>query len=181
MAKVKARSLKSVFANCKEFDERPEVLALFKNIVRELLNLKKLLKKINGHWAAEDCVYRFFHGSFKIHRIQDLTMEIVEMFKGLAPVGFPPNTMMKLIEKETGKPAPALNTWFLKIVEEGTGKEFDLSQNKEWLKHTRPMVEAFFHARYFLELIVRYGKELKKPPCMLPSGWALVLYLFNLR
>ena len=43
------------------------------------------------------------------------------------------------------------------------------------------MIEAFFHARFFLEMAVKYGKELEFPPQMLPSGWAAFLYLFNLR
>ncbi len=50
-----------------------------------------------------------------------------------------------------------------------------------WLEVTRPMVEAFFHAHYFLEMAVRYGKQLKHPPRQLPSGWAAFLYLYNLR
>ena len=30
------------------------------------------------------------------------------------------------------------------------------------------MIEAFFHARFFLEMAVKYGKELEFPPQMLP-------------
>jgi len=30
-------------------------------------------------------------------------------------------------------------------------------------------------------MAVRYGKELRRPPRSLPSGWAAFLYLFNLR
>ena len=45
----------------------------------------------------------------------------------------------------------------------------------------RRIAEAFFHAHYFLEMLVKYGNELKFPPNMLPSGWAAVLYLYNLR
>jgi hypothetical protein len=36
-------------------------------------------------------------------------------------------------------------------------------------------------ARYFLEMVVRYGRELSQPPLSLPSGWASVLYLYNRR
>jgi hypothetical protein len=43
------------------------------------------------------------------------------------------------------------------------------------------MLEAFFHARYFLEMAVKYGRELELPPTLLPSGWAALLYLYNLR
>jgi hypothetical protein len=41
--------------------------------------------------------------------------------------------------------------------------------------------EPFFHARYMLEMAVGYGKDLERPPAVLPSGWAALLYLFNLR
>ena len=37
------------------------------------------------------------------------------------------------------------------------------------------------HDRAFLDNVCRYGKELEKAPDCLPSGWALVLYYFNLR
>ena len=45
----------------------------------------------------------------------------------------------------------------------------------------RPILEAFFHARYMLEMAVKYGKELDRPPNCLPSGWAAFLYLYDLR
>jgi hypothetical protein len=74
----------------------------------------------------------------------------------------------------------AIITWFLQIVGEGTGKEFQPEHNTRWLEVTRPIVEAFFHARYFLEMACRY----REPPGKdqpLPSGWAVLLYLYNLR
>jgi len=30
-------------------------------------------------------------------------------------------------------------------------------------------------------MCVKYGRELEKPPEILPSGWAAVLYLYGLR
>jgi hypothetical protein len=69
----------------------------------------------------------------------------------------------------------------MQIVREGTGKEFRQSDNANWLTVTRPILEAFFHARYFLEMVCRYGKELHSPPELLPSRWAAVLYLYDLR
>lgn len=43
------------------------------------------------------------------------------------------------------------------------------------------MCEAFFHAKYFLEMAVKYGKELDKiPDEERPSGWAGLLCFFNL-
>ena len=77
-------------------------------------------------------------------------------------------------------PDCALNPWFLQIVGEGTGHRFDMSCNKDWLRHTRPILEAFFHARFMLEMAVRHA-ELEEPPQTLPSGWAALLYLYGLR
>jgi hypothetical protein len=56
-----------------------------------------------------------------------------------------------------------------------------MGDNERWLEITRPMLEAYFHARYFLAMVIRYGHELDEPPRMMPSGWAAVLYLYGLR
>ena len=61
---------------------------------------------------------------------------------------------------------------------EGTGRVFRPDDNKDWLRVTRPIVEAF-HARFFLEMAVRYS-DLEGPPRPLPSGYAALLYLYNL-
>lgn len=66
------------------------------------------------------------------------------------------------------------------IIESGTGKRFQFEDNSRWLEVTRPIVEAFFQARYFLEMAVRYA-DLKEPPQVLPSGYAALLSLFGLR
>lgn len=60
-------------------------------------------------------------------------------------------------------PDHALNPWFLEIVNEGTGKTFSMEQNADWPRHTRPILEAFFHARFFVEMAVRYS-DLPEPP-----------------
>jgi hypothetical protein len=39
---------------------------------------------------------------------------------------------------------------------------------------TRPILEAFFHAWFFLEMAVRYA-DLEKPPQILPSGYVALL------
>jgi hypothetical protein len=98
----------------------------------------------------------------KVFRLQDSTTEIVEALQSLAP-------------------HLPLNEWFMEIVTEGTGKEFAMEINDRWTAVTRPILEAFFHARYFLEMACKYGKELEEPPQIMPSGWAAVLYLYNLR
>jgi hypothetical protein len=58
---------------------------------------------------------------------------------------------------------------------------FSDAVNRVWDETTRPLVEAFFHARFFLEMAVKYADELNEPPSTLPSGWAALLYLYNAR
>jgi hypothetical protein len=49
------------------------------------------------------------------------------------------------------------------------------------METTRPILEAYQHAKYFLEMAVKYGSQLERPPNLLPSGWAAVLHLYGLR
>lgn len=143
-------------------DPRTEKNArLLASIKRGLPQLKELLDKMNGEWRYEDCVYRFYHQSFKVYGLQDHTIEIVNVLGALAD--------------------GPLDDYFLTIIAEGTGKKFEDSHNSDWLRHTRPIVEAFFHAHYFLTMVVKYGAELEEAPSMLPSGWAAVLSLYGQR
>ena len=80
-----------------------------------------------------------------------------------------------------GPCVPPLNPVFLQIVSEGVGKEFKMKDNDNWLVVTRPILEAYFHAKYFLEMIVQYGEELEQAPACLDSGWAAILYLYHMR
>jgi hypothetical protein len=143
-------------------DDREPVLALFANLRAALPQLEQLLAECDSHWGFEDPVYRFYHQSFKVYGLQDQTTTIVAALQALAP-------------------ARALNEWFIQIVRDGTGKKFVSDHNSRWLEVTRPILEAFFHAKFFLEMAVRYGKQLEKPPQYLPSGWAAFLYLYDLR
>jgi hypothetical protein len=97
-------------------------------------------------------------------------------------VGFLKIKDMEIVESlQALSPDTKLNEWFFAIIKEGTGKEFKKEDNERWLEVTRPILEAFFHARYFLEMAVKYVRELKHPPDRLPSGWASLLHLYNLR
>ena len=77
-------------------------------------------------------------------------------------------------------PEQPLNDWFREIVRLGTGKQFTMEDNARWTEVTRPILEAFFHARFFLEMAVRYA-SIEAPPNPLPSGYAALLYLYGLR
>lgn len=137
-----------------------EQQVLLAGLKQQLPELKKLLIAVQGHWQYEDSIYRFYHQSFKVYAVQALTRQIID-------------ALAKISERP-------MNKWFLEITGEGFVGEFALRHNQEWLKYTRPQLEAFFHAKYMLEMAVKYG-GLKQPPKMLPSGWAALLYLFNLR
>jgi hypothetical protein len=135
--------------------------ALLQNLRRDRAELEKLLAEASNHWGYEDPIYRFYHQSFKVYGLQGTTRAIVERLKALAP-DLP------------------LNPWFAQIVEAGTGKTFEMEANQRWTEETRPILEAFFHARFFLEMAVRYA-NLEEKPGLLPSGYAALLYLFGLR
>ena len=141
--------------------DRTRESELLQNIKARLSGLKALLAESSGHWGYEDPVYRFYHQSFKVFALQDHTDRIVSTLRGLL----------------ADRP---LNASFLEIVRNGTGKRFSPDLNADWPRHTRPILEAFFHARFFLEMAVRYA-ELPSPPDTLPSGWAALLYLYDLR
>jgi hypothetical protein len=146
-----------------QFRERLELAdKLLSNIKQQLPKLEELLAQVESHRGIEDGFYRFYHQSFKVYPVQQATEEICDALQNLLP----------------GRP---MNQWFRKIVADGTGGKFEISHNQDWLQHTRPILEAFFHAHFFLKMAVKYGRELQSAPDSLPSGWAAVLYLFNLR
>jgi hypothetical protein len=146
----------------REIDDREDVQRLFASLQAARPKLEELLERCSGHWGYEDPIYRYYHQSFKVYRLQGATEEIVTALRELAP-DLP------------------LNQNFLDIVQQGTGKTFKNEDNQHWAEVTRPILEAFFHARYFLEMVVRYGRELTAAPQCMPSGWAAALYLYNRR
>ncbi len=145
-----------------DVDERPEVRELLDNLRARLPKLEQWLEAVSNHGGYEDPVYRFYHQSFKVFGLQDATARIVVTLQALAP-------------------RRMLNAWFMEIVARGTNKRFSTRDNENWVAVTAAILEAFFHARFFLEMAVRYGRSLDVPPRVLPSGWAALLYLYDLR
>ena len=142
--------------------EREEAeVALLGRLRERRAALAELLARSSDHWGFEDPVYRFYHQSFKVYHVQETTKSIVAALGDLAP-------------------QRPMNEWFLEILALGTGHEFTLEHNSRWTEVTRPILEAFFHARFFLEMAVRYS-TLDSPPRPLPSGYAALLYLYGLR
>jgi hypothetical protein len=136
---------------------------LLDRIKARLPDREELADQINGRGGEEDLVYRFYHQSFKVFILQ-----------GIVKKAF------KLIEEIGGEKDPP-NEWYSRIVKEGTERGFESKTNDEWLAQTRPILEAFWHTKYFVTMMVKYGTKLESAPNVLPSGWAAVLYLFELR
>jgi hypothetical protein len=134
---------------------------LFSRLAEKAAEFRDLLEKMESHSGIENDVYRFYHQSFKAYQAQDLTLEAVKLLQSLLP-------------------ERPLNEWFMQIVKEGTGKTFELSHNENWLPHTRPMLEALFHAHYFVRMACKYGHAELRPGGM-NYGQGAVLYLFDLR
>ena len=147
-----------------------KILELISNLIVKQRQLNDALEELNGHWAYEDLMYRFYHQSFKTYHMQNYTEQIVELLQGLCP-----------------KDCKFHDGYFSEVIQNGTGKAFKLNYNSNWLKHVAPISLAFLHTKYFLEMAVKYGKELehcktiKDVPHILPSGWAAFLYLYGLR
>jgi hypothetical protein len=139
---------------------REKEAALIAAIQANLPALWKLVADCRD--ADEELPYRFYHQSFKVYRAQGYTTEIVKALQALMP-------------------SQPLNEWFLTIVAEGTGKTFEMEHNKRWLEVTRPMLEAYFHARLLLDMVCKYGETLKEPQSLIDTGWGAVLYLYGLR
>lgn len=144
-------------------DQHRSDAQLLANIKRDLPALTALVDQVEGHWAEEDMVYRFWHRSFKVYGIQDLTLRVVGALEAVRP------------------DACDLDEWFRRIIADGTGKAFEYEHNQRWLDETRPMLEAFWHADYMLRMAVKYGRELDEAPDFLPSGWAALLCLYGIR
>ncbi len=143
-------------------DSTTDAEELLASIKQQLPKLEALLGQVESHWQIEDGFYRFYYQSFKVYSLQQTTQEICRALQGLL----------------SDRP---MNQWFCKIMADGTGHEFEMEHNRDWLHHTRPILEAFFHAHYFLKMGVKYGRELQSAPNQLPSGWAALLCLFDLR
>lgn len=144
----------------KEMEERSRLNGvLLQRIKDDMPALQELLDRFSG----EDLPYRFYHQSFKVQRTQELLEDALAAFRKIAGADF------------------TLNEWYLQIHSDGLVGLFQDHHNRDWLKYNRPRMEAYFHTKFFLEMMVKYGQELEEAPNLLPSGWAMVLYLFNVR
>jgi hypothetical protein len=118
---------------------------LLSRLKEKLPDLNALLAEMESNGGIENKIYQFYQHSFKVYEAQAMTEEAVELLQSLLP-------------------ERPLNAEFRHIVSEGTGQTFELSHNEDWLQHTRPMVEALFHAHYFVKMACKSGQELETQP-----------------
>lgn len=133
---------------------------LFSNIKKNITFLEELHKIALER--KQEYYYRFYHQSFKVYSLQETTLEIAQTLQAIAPDG------------------TFLNEWFSVILSRGTDIVFKTSHNRDWLERTLPILQAFDHALYFLELAIKCSKyeELGQ---IISTDIAGLLYLFNLR
>jgi hypothetical protein len=124
-------------------------------------DLRQALDAASGEWTYCDPIYRFYHHSFKVYRLQGQTLEIRDTLQALLP-------------------ELPLNALLTRIIEAGTGHVFEQAHNRDWLAHTLPITTAFFHTRFFLEMAVRCAR-FERVEHLLASDLAALLYLFDLR
>lgn len=110
-------------------------------------------------------IYRYYHASFKIYGYQEYTQRAVAIFENIG--------------HEIDRP---LNELFTAVMQDGTKQVFEAHHNNDWSHYTRPIVEALLHAKYFVDMMVKYGRQLAEAPNpALPFGWAAILELYGQR
>ncbi len=139
-----------------------EVNALLARIKASLPELEKLRSSVTSGGGDEDGLFRFYIQHTKVVWLQSNIRAIVEALQNLAPKG------------------GDLHPWFRQIVAEGMGNVSDDGTIDDWPEQARRMVEAHHHARYFLVLACKYGRELKAAPECPEFGWGAVLELYGL-
>jgi hypothetical protein len=85
-------------------DPEPAVRELLEKVKAALSGLSRLLRDVSEE-PYEDRVYRFYHQSWKVYRIQEATLQVVSALQAV-------------------QPDRALDEWFMEIVRRGPGSCF---------------------------------------------------------
>ncbi len=144
-------------------DNKIKEQKLRENIMNNLRTLKELQTLIDDEDVYETKLYKFYNYSYKVYHLQEYTLSIVE-------------TLKKLLDE------PLHKKNFMRQIELGTGKEFVPGHKVEWFKETVHITNAFLHAKYMLDMILKYGAtgDDGRAPNF-AYGWAAVLCLYNIR
>jgi hypothetical protein len=155
------RYLKKMIGIIRSHTHRERINMLFLRIKTRLPELEELARGLEE--AEEDGVYRFYHGSNKVFFLQDTVKAAFALIKEIGGESDPPSFE------------------YARIVEAGTAHQFGATTNENWEAETKPILEALWHTKYFINMMVKYAKELETVESPLEPGMAAVLYLFELR
>jgi hypothetical protein len=155
------RYLKKMRGIIRSHTHQERINTLFLRIKARLPELEQLARDLEE--AEEDGVYRFYHGSNKVFFLRDPVKAAFTLIKEIGGEDDPPNFE------------------YARIIGAGTAHQFGETTNENWDAETKPILEAFWHTKYFIGMMVKYGKELETVESPLEPGMAAVLYLFELR
>ena len=155
------RYLKKMRGIIRSHSHRERINALFFSIKSRLTELEVLARDLEE--AEEDGVYRFYHGSNKVFFLQSPVKAAFSLIKEIGGEDDPPNFE------------------YARIVEAGTAHQFSETTNGNWEAGITPILDAFWHTKYFINMMVKYANELEAVESPLQPGMATVLYLFELR
>ena len=136
------RYLKKMLGIIRSHTHRERINALFFRIKARLPELEEVAGTLEE--AEEDGVYRFYHGSNKVFFLQDPVKAAFTLIKEIGSEDDPPHFE------------------YARIVEAGTAHDFQGDRtNANWEAETKPILEAFWHTKYFINMMVKYAKELE--------------------
>jgi hypothetical protein len=155
------RYLKKMLGISRSNTHQERINALFLRIKARLPELVEIAATLEE--AEEDGVYRLYHGSYKFFYLQDPVKVAFEVIKEIGGESDPPHFE------------------YARIVAAGTTHQMSAPTNQNWEAETKPILEAFWHTKYFINMMVKYAKELETVEMPMQPGMAAVLYLFELR
>ena len=134
---------------------------LLVNIKSEKETLDNLVSSFEK--SEPEFIYRFYHQSFKVFGYKELIRYTVQFLEKLAPE------------------SSNLNVWYQGIIDLGLAKDFTDSTNDNWLSETQPLVEAFWHTKFFVTQMKSSAVSLEPLQKFCLTFGAAVLYLYGLR
>jgi hypothetical protein len=160
-ARPENRYVKKMLGIIRSHTHQERINTLFLRIKARLPKLEELARNLKE--AEEDGIYRFYHGSNKVFFLQDPVKAAFTLIKEIGGEDDPPNFE------------------YARIVEAGTAHQFSETTNGNWEAGITPILDAFWHTKYFINMMVKYANELEAVESPLQPGMAAVLYLFELR
>ena len=136
------RYLKKMRGIIRSHTHQERINTLFLRIKSRLPELEELAHDLKE--TEEDGVYRFYHGSNKVFFLQDPVKEAFTLINEIGGESDPPNFE------------------YARIIGVGTAHQFSETTNENWEAETKPILDAFWHTKYFINMMVKYAKELEK-------------------